>query len=384
MIFHGDVRSTLAAVPSGTVNCCVTSPPYWGLRDYGTATWEGGDPSCDHRNGPLASPKSTLIGYTGDHVKLAVGGRPYKNACGKCGARRVDDQIGLELTPEDYVAEMVTVFREVRRTLRSDGTLWLNLGDSYAGGSLGRHDSGEGGKFGGPRLEPSARPFPPGLKQKDLVGIPWRVAFALQADGWYLRSDIIWAKTNPMPESVTDRPTKSHEYVFLMSKEPRYWWDAEAVKEQSIGTWNPMKGFGVERRKAAFMTESQLELQRTQFAHNSHHDDEEKTGRNVRTVWNIATKPYPEAHFATFPEELVRRCIRAGCPPGGTVLDPFFGAGTTGVAALTEDRFCIGVELNAEYIALAAKRLDAPPSLFRLLMEKPKRIRTPIHRLSKQ
>src|SRR5262245_31037681 len=227
---------------------CHHQPAYWGLRDYGTGEWEGGDAGCDHVQTVMRpSDKSTLEdhGADGRSPQLdALPGIPYRDTCAKCGARRQDRQLGLETTPDEYVHRMVEVFRELRRVLRRDGTCWLNIGDSYSGGQTGRNDHGSNGptvKLAGnsPGAQPPGpvrpRPRPPGLKPKDLDGIPWRLAFALQADGWYLRADIIWAKPNPMPESVTDRPTKAHEYLFLLAKSERYYYDAEAIKEDSAG-----------------------------------------------------------------------------------------------------------------------------------------------------
>lgn len=231
-ILTGDVLDMLHTLPDASVHCVITSPPYWGLRDYGTARWEGGDPGCDHRMNSirirrnLAEAANAVDGgrrkaeNRGDRDAL---GLPFPNVCRKCGARRVDQQIGLEETPTEYVARLVEVFREVRRALRDDGTLWLNLGDSYAGSGVhAAHHANPGMSKAGARGAAVATPVPFGLKPKDLIGIPWRVAFALQDDGWYLRSDIIWAKPNPMPESVTDRPTKAHEYLFLLAKSQRY------------------------------------------------------------------------------------------------------------------------------------------------------------------
>ena len=223
-VLIGDCRTALRGLPDKSVQCVVTSPPYYGLRDYGTATWLGGDLNCDHKAGLNYATKSdTNIG--------AIRGGPFTSHCGKCGAKRVDSQIGLETTPEEYVAELVTVFREVRRVLRDDGCVWLNLGDCYTTGSGG--DKGVGTvKQGSGFIEKCAKRAPVAcMKTKDLLGIPWRVAFALQDDGWYLRSDIIWSKVNPMPESITDRPTKSHEHVFLLTKKPNYYYDAFAVVE---------------------------------------------------------------------------------------------------------------------------------------------------------
>jgi DNA modification methylase len=286
-------------MPDGLAQTCVTSPPYWGLRDYGA-----------------------------------------------------DGQIGLEDSPDAFVERLVEVFREVMRVLRDDGTLWLNLGDSYNTAQAGNKQptgiSQKGGRWDGGAVK-HGRGLHASLKPKDLCGIPWRVAFALQADGWYLRSDIIWHKPNPMPESVTDRPTKSHEYVFLLSKSPRYYYDAEAVKEASLN----------------------LGITDIRFGDNKYGDSDDpkhatKSGnkyvdsgkRNARSVWTITTKPYAEAHFATFPTELPERCIKAGSRPGDTVLDPFMGSGTTAWVARHLGRQAVGCELNAEYLDIAARRLQ--------------------------
>lgn len=270
-IIQGDVREMLKTVDSESVQTCVTSPPYFGLRDYG-----------------------------------------------------VDGQIGLEQTPEAFVDELVDVFREVRRVLKDDGTLWLNLGDSYAGNCSQASNNGRAG-FGNPR-ERLVNRKSDGLKNKDLIGIPWRVAFALQADGWYLRQDIIWHKPNPMPESVKDRCTKAHEYIFLLSKSQRYFFDAEAIAEPSFN------GEGV---------------------------------KNKRSVWTVNVKGYKEAHFATFPEELISPCILAGSREDDLVLDPFNGSGTTGVVSLKHGRRYLGVELNSEYVEIAHRRIaqSVPPML---------------------
>jgi len=246
-VVQGDCLTILRDWPDECVDCVVTSPPYWGLRDYGTASWEGGDAECDHLNGPLASPQSTLEGYTGSHVKLATGGMPFADTCGKCGARRIDSQLGLEKTPEEFVAKLIEVFREVRRVLKKTGTCWVNLGDSYAQGlgmargqAYERHAKVKSGMWKGTRLEKrdignsGQIKSSPGLKPKDLVGMPWRVALALQADGWWLRQDIIWAKPNPMPESCKDRCTKAHEYLFLLTKAAKYYFDWAAIAEPCV------------------------------------------------------------------------------------------------------------------------------------------------------
>jgi len=272
-------------------------------------------------------------------------------------------EIGLEPTPGEFVAKLVAVFREVRRVMRDDGTLWLNLGDSYSSSSLTQSTlKARGGRFGAAGGEGRSeviteaitlkRPdgWTTGLKPKDLIGIPWRVAFALQADGWYLRQDIIWHKPNPMPESVTDRCTKAHEYIFLLSKSARYWYDAEAVKEQGAGRTDlgKMKFGGRIGEETGW------------------HDDggeKDDNGRNRRSVWTVATKPFKGAHFATFPPDLITPCILAGCPIGGTVLDPFGGSGTTGMVALEESRNAILCELNPEYAEIARGRTNVTPGL---------------------
>ena len=304
-IITGDCRDVLPILSAQSVHCCVTSPPYFGLRDYGIA-----------------------------------------------------NQIGLEPTPDAYIAELVSVFRQVHRILRDDGTLWLNLGDSYAGLNNGysgdSRPSNANGSLAagnrGARACGQVRKMGPGLKPKDLIGIPWRTALALQADGWYLRSDIIWHKPNPMPESVTDRPTSAHEHVFLLAKRERYFYDADAIAEDATSNHTSGNGFVREHRLSIDGRGSEQEW--TDIGGK----------RNARNVWTIPTEPYAEAHFATFPPALAERCIRAGCPPAGTVLDPFGGAGTTALAADRLQRNGIAIELNPAYATLAGNRLhdDAP------------------------
>jgi DNA modification methylase len=363
-ILVGDVLERLDDLEAGTVQTVVTSPPYWGLRDYGTATWDGGDAGCDHRVYGHAPGKATPGGRGGSMPMQEV---VQRETCGKCGARRIDSQLGLEPTPEEYVANMVEVFREVRRVLRDDGTVWLNLGDSYASGEVGRHDRADGyeGDFSRASTQGQRhqRRLRTGLKPKDLVGIPWRVAFALQADGWYLRSDIIWSKPNPMPESVTDRPTKAHEYVFLLSKQARYYFDADAVRESS--TERPSGN--VERFVAAHGERSRLNT----HLGSSVPYQPDGSGRNIRSVWNIATEPFPGAHFATFPKKLVEPCIKAGSATGDTVLDPFAGSGTVGVVALRLGRSFLGVELNPAYAEMARERIRGDAPLFNVQTEVP-------------
>jgi DNA modification methylase len=308
-IIQGDCIEVMRTLDAGSVQTCVTSPPYWGLRDYG-----------------------------------------------------VDGQIGLESTPDAYIARMVEVFREVRRVLRDDGTLWLNLGDSYNAGTSSKRKKPKTnvdvGGWNDAEIDGGARINDPTVKTKDLCMMPWRVALALQADGWYIRSVIVWAKKSPMPESVTDRPTSSWEPIFLMAKSERYFYDAEAVKEPWTSGRNDMRSKGV-RTGLAYLGGA---------FNNSIKDGNEGDGmradggpslggRNQRNVWHLGPEPYAEAHFATFPTEIPRRCILAGSRPGDTVLDPFNGSGTTGAVAVQHGRNYVGIELNPAYIELAKDRI---------------------------
>jgi site-specific DNA-methyltransferase (cytosine-N4-specific) len=323
-IMLGDCRTELDSLPTESVQSCITSPPYWGLRDYGTATWKGGSGDCDHLSDRstyeknYANSKQPSNKGTGNRDIIPHG------ICPKCGAIREDDQLGLESSPEKYVASMVDVFRAVKRVLKDGGTLWLNLGDSYCGtGHKGDHKDPKH-KEGRNSQAHAINNKIEGLKSKDLVGIPWRVAFALQADGWYLRQDIIWHKPNPMPEPVKDRCTKSHEYIFLMSKSPKYYYDADAV---------------------------------------SVHTDSGTS--NKRDVWTVNIQPYKDAHFATFPRKLIEPCILAGSKAGDTILDPFTGSGTTGLVSVENGRHFLGVELNPEYKKIAEQRINtAQPMLW--------------------
>ena len=289
------------------------------------------------------------------HDETIGKGIQHKERCDKCGATRKDSQLGLEKTPEEYVEKMVAVFREVRRVLKDDGTLWLNLGDSYAGGGFCGSDKALSGKQGTNRGSSNmvGKALAHNLKPKDLVGIPWRVAFALQSDGWYLRQDVIWSKPNPMPESVTDRCTKAHEYLFLLSKSQKYFYNAEVIKEDSTkhpADWN---GDGTQKRKSHIRGE--FKGKNTEAGKEAFRKISDK--RNRRSVWTIPTQPFPEAHFAVMPEKLVEPCVLAGSREGDIVLDPFCGAGTVPYVAKEFQRQYIGIELNNEYIKIAEKRL---------------------------
>jgi len=290
-IYLGDSLEILKTFPDDCVDMCVTSPPYYGLRDYGEK-----------------------------------------------------EQIGLEKTPEQYVQKLVNIFREVKRILKPEGTFWLNIGDSYAGTGTGQKDAviASFGKIKDFKDVGYVKTKLNGYKSKDLIGIPWMVAFALRNDGWYLRQDIIWAKPNPMPEPVKDRCTKAHEYIFLLSKNQKYYYDSDSIKEKC--NWNGQSG-----------------AKNYNWEKDGRSKNENQTPKeyaNKRDVWTITTKPYKEAHFATFPQALIKPMILAGCPEGGIVLDPFMGAGTTAVVCKKLHRNYLGIELNPKYIELANKRIE--------------------------
>jgi len=314
-ILHGDVIEKLKELETGTVQCVVTSPPYWGLRNY-----------------------------------------------------QVEKQLGLEKTPEEYVEKMVEVFRQIKRVLKHDGTVWLNLGDSYAGGGRNSGNSLENTsdkqKTQIHSMSVGKAIVPQGLKPKDLVGIPWRVAFALQADGWYLRQDIIWHKPNPMPESVTDRCTKSHEYIFLLTKSAKYYFDNDAIAQKATCGESRPDGIARDRMLDYESKEKKLRPSKKRGEFGGKWKDMKgqeafraiRETRNRRSVWTINTQPYKEVHFAVFPPKIPELCIKAGSKEGDTVLDPFFGSGTTGWVAQRLGRQWIGIELNEEYIKIANKR----------------------------
>jgi DNA modification methylase len=423
-ILKGDCLETLKSLDEQSINTCVTSPPYWGLRDYGTGEWVGGNADCLHKSAKKNADKTG--GFTGKRIRKIGGSEnnkylKHKKNCPDCGATRKDNQLGMEDTPEEFVENLVRVFKEVKRVLRDDGTVWLNLGDSYY-----NYRPGKGQSLSKQSVSNTDQDLPQdcarrgnkiaGLKEKDLVGIPWRVAFALQADGWYLRQDIIWHKPNPMPESVRDRCTKSHEYIFLLSKNPKYYYDNEAIKEDSI-----YHGKDKRSDKGNIRYEGKRTNNKDTKAQQSFVTINPK--KNKRSVWTITTKPYKEAHFATFPTDLIEPCVLAGCPEeicvdcgkpykrvmqkpkqleiernkrsglddrkvggvldkynrenppidlglqkqcdcetnetkGGTVLDPFGGSGTTGVVASKHNRNAVLCELNEGYIDIAEKRLN--------------------------
>jgi DNA modification methylase len=342
-------------LPDNSIDCVVTSPPYWGLRDYGNAaiTIWGGDPNCEHEWSNEVTRKLNLQAGNPEFQRPwreTASGVSQGAFCIKCGAWR--GQLGHEPTPELYVEHLVEIFREVRRVLKPEGTLWLNLGDSYWANRSKLCETGGVGKTAKCGREHQGRAgfgkheF---IKPKDLVGIPWRVAFALQADGWWLRSDIIWAKPNAMPESVKDRPTKAHEYVFLLTKSQKYYYDIDAIREPHI-TAAPNK---LRNRAKGNYNKSYPGGRFSEGERPEGHP----LGRNKRTVWWIPTKPFKGAHFAVFPPELAEIPIKAGCPEGGIVLDPFMGSGTVAVVAQKLGRNYIGFEINPDYVKMAEERI---------------------------
>ena len=455
-ILQGDCIESLKKLENQSINTCITSPPYWGLRDYGTAEWEGGNENCDHVANPNATKKMGNDEFNKNRPSrenTKTKGYYYEKKCPKCGAIRKDNQLGMEDTPEEFVDNLVKVFREIKRVLRDDGTVWLNLGDSYAMSSIRGGNKKFSGNVGAHNhyeksIKKGKRKIPNGLKPKDLIGIPWRVALALQQDGLYLRQDIIWHKPNPMPESVKDRCTKAHEYIFLFSKSPKYYFDNEAIKEDCVtknkqtnkknthGKYQTKEneaknrqGIHSNRGDKLIEVRTKLPMQKdlvdflrskttakilanstdiplTKIEHWFRYDEtgfayptiedwnkvkefiddwsnefsfidqsltyyELKTDevvqtnkKNKRSVWTVATKSFKGAHFATFPMDLIEPCVLAGCPEGGTVLDPFGGSGTTGIVAVNHNRNSVLLELNEEYIEIAKERINEQAGMF--------------------
>jgi DNA modification methylase len=414
-ILNGDAREMIKQIADKSIQCCVTSPPYYGLRDYGTARWEGGHPNCDHmhvrKKTTRGGPHSTLAGGQ----KQEMHQTQYRNRCEKCGAVRIDAQIGLEDTPEKYIDALVTgVFRPLRGKLRDDGTLWIVIGDSYASTwSCGRRNTvgADACDYGSRQVRTGN-----GIKEKDLIGIPWMLAFALRADGWYLRSEIIWEKPSAMPESVGDRPTRAHEQIFLLSKSPTYYFDSEAIREplaegsiKRLSQPNLANQYGSDRAHAGVKSSGPMKPVvkrsgnkerkfRSENGGNPESDsnmgyaipwEDDGSGRNKRTVWNvdeelfaqfltyleeqaakgdaksvvtIASKPYRDAHFATYPPDLIEPMILASSSRGDVVLDPFCGSGTTGLVCSRLERDFIGIELKHAYAEMSERRIrnDAP------------------------
>lgn len=424
-ILYGDCRQTLSdfLAAGAKVQMCVTSPPYYGLRDYGTATWEGGDPGCTHELHSVSDPKNP--GKPSQNGRPAKEERINRRRC-RCGAVRKDQQIGLETTPEEYVAELVGIFQQVYDLVSDDGTLWLNIGDSYA--STGGTPSEQRGELFADRARGQAaicksKRMPrgegrwgggngsvPHLYPKEMIGVPWRLAYAMQgfavvpcaslgqwADllaqaramndweavamveqrlraaamldalreaGWYLRQDIIWRKPAPMPESVLDRCTRSHEYLFLLSKSPRYYFNAEAIAEPLA---RPKEGLNKKPAKFGGADKFEAASHQSRLHSGNEYKGKPSGTRNRRSVWTIGFEPCKFAHFAVFPSKLAELCILAGSRPGDTVLDPFMGSGTVAEVALRNERHYLGCELNPEYKEIQDKRIASAVRLRRAL-----------------
>ena len=407
-IMVGDCRDLLRKLPADSVDCIVTSPPYYGLRDYGTGAWQGGDPDCDHAAPAWTEDAGDLPrqGEGAVEANAAKARRRNGGSCRKCGAERVDLQVGLERSPQDYIDDLVAIFAEAKRVLKPTGTVWINLGDSYA--------SRPNGSIGESQLEGSLAPhaenrrahalrktsLPMGLKHKDLMMMPARVALALQADGWWLRSKITWVKPNPMPESVTDRPTSATEDIYLLTRSERYYYDADAVREpfaestiarlsqdlegQRAGAKDVenrnrdpgktlrnlknrvIRGDGTQRHENWKQQQEKIRERISVDGQEPCPQLEDRPpqtmGRNMRNAWTMGLRPYKGAHFATFPVDLPEKCILAGCPSDGTVLDVFGGHATTALVAHRLQRHCISMELNPDHARAGYERVvdDAP------------------------
>lgn len=360
-LYTGDAVDVLAELPAGSVDCVVSSPPYWGLRDYGTGRWVGGDPQCRHATGRGSNIAQTKYPAADTYPPAAAHRGGHPSHCQRCGARRLDRQIGLEPDPESYIGSLRAVFDQLRRVVAHTATVWLNLGDCYS--TAPPHRAGGA--------------LPP---RKNLIGMPWRVALALQRDGWILRNAIIWHKPNAMPESVTDRVSNRYETIFLLAKQPRYHFDLDPIRipltrpeavREGIRVGGPnttpgalLGGSGRRRGSSVYgakygalddgMRGSRGGLRPTGHRHDAGHS----RGKNPGDVWRIPTRPLRAAHFAPFPVDIPLRCIAAGCPEGGTVLDPFSGAATTGLATLQLGRSYIGIDLKTEFNLIAKRRLS--------------------------
>ena len=369
---EGNCIDKIKELEDNSIDCVVSSPPYFGLRDYGTAQWQGGDLNCNH----ISAKHKSRYDYdlskaqTGTHAgaKKGTDQAKWENICPDCGAKRIDEQFGLEKSYQDYIANTVKVFETFKPKLKDTATIWWNVGDSYSSGSrktttlqtVRKPKSNEISKskqkyLDGLIVRP---PIQTGIKEKDLIMIPNRVAIALQEAGWYIRSEIIWHKPNPMPESVRDRPTSCHEKIWLITKSKKYYYDADAIKENCVGDerkWSDT----YENTGSILQGKTNAKIKKTR-----RYSKNNSLKRNKRNVWTVTTKPFKAAHFATFPPDLIEPCIKAGCPEGGTVLDPFSGAGTTGIVAKKFNRKAILIELNPEYNVIAKERINQQFGMF--------------------
>jgi DNA modification methylase len=387
-IIQGNCVDKIKELEDNSIDCVVSSPPYFGLRDYGTASYEGGDDNCKH----------TITDGVVDNKNNKLIERPNrasdKKHCVKCGAKRIDEQFGLEKTYQDYLANTVKVFETFKPKLKDTATIWWNVGDSYNNKPSGNKDlkksSGLPNKKENlhKRKDNISKVLLKSLKEKDLIMIPNRVAIALQDAGWYIRSEIIWHKPNPMPESVRDRPTSCHEKIWLITKSKKYYYDHEAIKEPITDTTairllqknidnqkGSLRGNGGMKSNGNMKAVGRKKFDKnmggsgTSFVDHSGYKKADGSyminpTRNKRNVWTITTKPFRDAHFATFPKDLIEPCIKAGCPENGTVLDPFGGSGTTGIVAALNNRNAILIELNQDYIDIANRRISKEVGLF--------------------
>ena len=364
-LYNSECLEGLKQLPDESIDCCVTSPPYYGLRSYATAKWHGGNPDCDHVAKPNATKKFGNPEFNENRPSreaTKIAGY-YADVCPKCGAIKEDLQIGMESSVSDYIDRLSTIFAEVMRVLKPTGNLWVNLGDSYAGS--GRGTMADGTKTGGAKQQTNTgtmiseiRKDMSGLKPKSLMLVPQRMAIALQDQGWIIRNEIIWSKKAPMPESVKDRCTRAHETIWFCTKSPKYWYDADAVREphKTFSLNSEMKG-GKGHLGVRGGTPEKGKNAGSNNCHNGRWDQAfHPLGRNLWDVWHLSPDPVPDAHFATFPREIPRKAILAGCPPGGVVLDPFCGSGTTLMVAKELGRRGVGFELSEEYCQIIAKR----------------------------
>ena len=359
---QGNCLDKIKELDDNSIDCVVSSPPYFGLRDYGTAQWKGGNPNCSHaygRNtrGGLSDFQKNNKGSFGDEAVKSG------ECCKLCGAKRIDEQFGLEKTYQEYLNNTVKIFETFKPKLKDAATIWWNVGDSYSSGGRKTTTLQSVRKPKSKEIEKGKQKYldglivrPPiqnGIKEKDLLMIPNRVAIALQDAGWYVRSEIIWHKPNPMPESVKDRPTNCHEKIWLITKNKKYYYDADIIKE-------PCKTFdkNIRDRETTKLNNTPGRTKMTGLKKNNY------IMKNKRNVWSVTTKPFKDAHFATYPKDLIEPCIKAGCPEGGTVLDPFGGSGTTGIVAQLNNRNSILIELNPEYIKIAKNRIYKELGIF--------------------
>jgi len=353
--FQGNCIDKIKELEDNYIDCVVSSPPYYGLRDYGTASYDGGDPDCKHSitDGIVDNKNNKLI----ERPDRASD----KKNCVKCGAKRIDKQLGLEPTYHEHIQNILELFRAMKPKLKDSATVWLNYGDSYAAtvnGTKAKDIKNDDRGF----VDKPFSTIQGSIKPKDLVMIPNRIAIALQDDGWWIRSEIIWHKPNPMPESIKDRPTSAHEKIWLITKNKKYYYDSDAIKEPVKEISKKRVQYGLKHKHPNNIGVAIPPVNTEKMGERFCNSDGK---RNKRNVWTVTTKPCKEAHFATFPKDLIEPCIKAGCPEGGVVLDPFGGAGTTGIVAQSLNRQAILIELNPEYIKISKNRIDKEFGMFK-------------------